>query len=213
MLLVVLGPVVPGSIRAILAPERLLNRGAVITNRALLANVIGELVVLVLLGLVLRARGWTLARLGLRPAWLDPALALPLAVACYAGYWILWFGVVSFWPGLMQTTATIATHLVGSDLRWPSVVLVSMVNPVFEEVFLCAYLIAALRERIGVTAAINVSAALRVFGHFYQGALGVLSIVPMGLLFAYWFARTGRLWPLILAHAVIDFVALAASIR
>ena len=28
---------------------------------------------------------------------------------------------------------------------------------------------------------------------------------------AYWFARTGRLWPLIVAHVVMDFVPLWAS--
>jgi membrane protease YdiL (CAAX protease family) len=75
-------------------------------------------------------------------------------------------------------------------------------------VFLCGYVIAALRERIGVTAAINVSAGVRVFCHFYQGALGVLGIVPIALLFAYWYARSGRLWSLVVAHAILDITAL-----
>jgi membrane protease YdiL (CAAX protease family) len=57
-----------------------------------------------------------------------------------------------------------------------------------------------------------VSAGIRVFYHFYQGAVGVVGIAPMALLFAYWFARTGRLWPLIVAHALTDFAGLAASI-
>jgi membrane protease YdiL (CAAX protease family) len=67
------------------------------------------------------------------------------------------------------------------------------------------------KDRVGVTTAVNVSAAIRVFYHFYQGAVGVVGIAPMALLFAYWFARTGRLWPLIVAHALTDFWALAAS--
>ncbi len=74
---------------------------------------------------------------------------------------------------------------------------------------MCAYLITALKERFGTTTAINVSAGIRVFYHFYQGALAVLSITPMALLFGYWFARTGRLWPLIVAHALQDFIALS----
>jgi membrane protease YdiL (CAAX protease family) len=88
---------------------------------------------------------------------------------------------------------------------------VSLLNPVFEEVFVCGYVISALKERRGTTTAINVSAGIRVFYHFYQGALGILGITPMALIFAYWFARTGRLWPLIVAHAVSDFVALAVG--
>ena len=71
-------------------------------------------------------------------------------------------------------------------------VAVSAINPVFEEVF--------------------VSAGIRVFHHFYQGAVGVVGVAPLALLYAYWFARTGRLWPLIVAHALTDFTALAISI-
>jgi membrane protease YdiL (CAAX protease family) len=76
----------------------------------------------------------------------------------------------------------------------------------------CAYVITALKERFGVTTAVNVSAGIRLFYHFYQGAVGVVGIAPLALLFAYWFARTGRLWPLIVAHALMDFTALAASV-
>ena len=39
----------------------------------------------------------------------------------------------------------------------------------------------------------------------------LLFSLAMGLAFAYWFARNGRLWPLIAAHAVLDFFALAGE--
>jgi membrane protease YdiL (CAAX protease family) len=54
---------------------------------------------------------------------------------------------------------------------------------VFEELFVCGYVITALKERFGTTAAINVSAGIRVFYHFYQGALGA-----------------GRDWPTVRPH-------------
>jgi membrane protease YdiL (CAAX protease family) len=57
---------------------------------------------------------------------------------------------------------------------------------------------------------VNVSVALRLVCHLYQGTLGVLSVIPVGLIFAYWYVRTGRLWPLIVAHALLDFISLAA---
>jgi membrane protease YdiL (CAAX protease family) len=179
-----------------------------ITSRTLLATVLYELVVLALLGAFLRLRGWTLERLGLKPAVRDSLVGLALAAVAYLSYALLWLAAVAAWPQLGELAA--ATRLVGGHLSWGSVLLVSLVNPLFEELFVCGYVIAALRERLGVTAAINVSAGLRVFCHFYQGAVGVLGIVPIALLFAYWYARTGRLWSLIVAHAILDLTALAA---
>ncbi|MFD1296210.1 CPBP family intramembrane glutamic endopeptidase [Lysobacter gummosus] len=43
-------------------------------------------------------------------------------------------------------------------------------------------------------------APIRIAYHLYQGSAGVVSIVPMGLAYAWLYARTGRLWPLVLAH-------------
>ena len=80
----------------------------------------------------------------------------------------------------------------------------------FEELFVCGYLISALKEKRGFAMAVNASAALRISYHLYQGTIGVLTIVPMGLIFAYWYARTGRLWPLIVAHATMNLIALMA---
>jgi uncharacterized protein len=212
VLLLVFGPIVPRSLAAIFAPQSLFNRNAPITNRSLLWTAGYEVILLLLLALFLRTRGWTLARLTAKPAWLDLAFACALSIGAYAGSTLLWLAVVGFWPDVGRIAGTIAGALVGGNLHWPSVLLVSLVNPVFEEVLICAYPIAALRERIGVTGAVNVSAALRVFAHFYQGALGIFGIVPMALLFAYAYARTGRLWPLILAHAILDLAALAAHV-
>jgi membrane protease YdiL (CAAX protease family) len=177
-----------------------------ITNQALLTVALYEFVILIVLAAFLRLRGWTLERLGLWPSVRDSLVGCALAAVAYLTYALLQFAAAGLWPALVQ--AANASHLIGGDLSWGSVLLVSAVNPVFEEVFLCGYVIAALRERIGVTAAINVSAGVRVFCHFYQGAIGVLGIVPIALLFAYWYARSGRLWSLIVAHALLDITAL-----
>jgi len=36
----------------------------------------------------------------------------------------------------------------------------------------------------------------------------VIGIVPLGFIFTYWYARTGRLWPVVLAHALFDVAGL-----
>lgn len=71
----------------------------------------------------------------------------------------------------------------GGKLSLGNVVLLSVVNPIFEEALLCGYIVTALKERRGFWFAVNVSVALRVANHLYQGSMGVLSILPLGLLF------------------------------
>lgn len=206
-LFVAFGASVPQGLVALVDPQALLKRSTPpITNHALLATVCYELIVITVLALFLRARGWTLARLSVRPSGRDALAGVALAILCVVLYQLLWRLAVAAWPGL--GAMAMATHLVESDLQLPSVLLTGLVNPVFEEVFVCGYVIAALRESRGITAAVNVSAAIRVFCHFYQGAIGVLGIVPMALVFAYWYARTGRLLSLIVAHAILDVAAL-----
>jgi membrane protease YdiL (CAAX protease family) len=180
---------------------------APISDEALLGAALYELTILVVLALFLHVRGWTLERLGLRPSVRESLTGVVLAAVAYLAFAALWITAISLWPHLEELAA--ATRLLGDDLSVPNRLLISVVNPVFEEVFVCGYVIAALRERLGVTAAINISAGIRVFYHFYQGAAGVLGIVPIALLFAYWYARGGRLWPLIVAHAMLDIAALA----
>jgi membrane protease YdiL (CAAX protease family) len=48
---------------------------------------------------------------------------------------------------------------------------------------------------------------LRGTYHLYQGFGAGLGNVAMGLVFGYAWRRTGRLWPLVIAHGIIDAVA------
>jgi membrane protease YdiL (CAAX protease family) len=54
-----------------------------------------------------------------------------------------------------------------------------------------------------------VSTVVRLLYHLYQGPIGVLIIVPMGLLYGYVYARTRQLWPLMFAHVLIDLIGLS----
>ena len=210
VLVVAFGIFVPANIAALLSPDLLAHRATPpISNGHLQGLILYELVVMGILAAFLKARGWTLVRLGVRPTLPDTALGGGMVIGYYAIYWVLVVVLVTAWPQFAQILR--ATHLVAGDLQWPTVVVASVVNPVFEEVFVCGYVITALKERCGLTTAVNVSAALRVSYHLYQGAVGVVGVAPLALLFAYWFGRTGRLWPLIIAHAIMDLWALAAA--
>jgi membrane protease YdiL (CAAX protease family) len=182
-----------------------------ITNGNLQGTVFYELAVLAILAIFLSARGWTLERLGVRPTVRDTVQGIGICVGYYLFYCALVITLANVWTTFARLATS--THLVATGLEWQTVTAVSVINPFFEEVFVCSYVITALKDRFGTTTAVNTSAGIRVFYHFYQGAVGVVGIAPMALLFAYWFARTGRLWPLIVAHALTDFAALAASTR
>ncbi|GAC58055.1 hypothetical protein GOHSU_29_00380 [Gordonia hirsuta DSM 44140 = NBRC 16056] len=92
--------------------------------------------------------------------------------------------------------------------RYGTLVLIAIGNAVAEEVIVVAYFLVRLRQ-LGVSqsAALAGSALLRGGYHLYQGFGAGLGNVVMGLIFARWYQATARLWPLVIAHAVIDIVA------
>ncbi|WP_181700166.1 CPBP family intramembrane glutamic endopeptidase [Nocardia sp. GTS18] len=92
--------------------------------------------------------------------------------------------------------------------RLPVLIASACANSVAEEVIVVAYLISRLRK-LGWSenGSLLASALLRGSYHLYQGLGGGLGNIVMGLVFGRYWQRTNRLWPLILAHALIDAVA------
>lgn len=92
--------------------------------------------------------------------------------------------------------------------RVPVLVLSAAANAILEEVVLCGYLLRRL-DQLGTgrrTAAL-VSATIRGSYHLYQGLAGALGNLAMGLVFARYRQRTGRITALVVAHTAIDTVA------
>jgi len=97
-----------------------------------------------------------------------------------------------------------------TDTWWraPMLIVIAFANGWAEEVVVVGYLLTRLRQ-LGVSqpVALACSAVLRGAYHLYQGFGAGLGNVVMGLVFGYAWQRTGRLWPLVLAHGLIDTVA------
>lgn len=92
--------------------------------------------------------------------------------------------------------------------RIPVLLLTAFANGWAEEVVVVGFLLTRLRQlRMGPVAAVVVSSVLRGLYHLYQGFGAGLGNLAMGLVFGYVYVRTGRLWPLIVAHGLIDAVA------
>ncbi len=106
--------------------------------------------------------------------------------------------------------AVIPAELNDTWWRTPMLVLVAFANGWAEEVIVVGYLLTRLRQlRTRPVVALLCSALLRGCYHLYQGFGAGLGNVAMGLVFGYTWQRTGRLWPLIVAHGLIDTVAFA----
>jgi len=96
------------------------------------------------------------------------------------------------------------------DAWWAATILLlsAAVAGVLEETIAVGYLMTRLKDlRWSPWAAIAASALLRGAYHLYQGWPMALGNVVMGIVFAWWFHRTGRLAPLIIAHWTLDAVA------
>jgi membrane protease YdiL (CAAX protease family) len=179
-------------------------------NSGLVGDLVFELVQSLFLIWFLRIRGWTLEKLGLNVTLRGTLLGVGLLAFTYG----LWIGVqyLAGWIMPVEMQAAQARYPTASpDLSMSLMFLASVVNGIFEEVFVAGYVIAAVGPVRGMWTAINVSTGIRLLYHLYQGPLGVMSIVPMGLVFGYAYARTRLLWALIFAHIVMDIVGLALA--
>lgn len=89
-----------------------------------------------------------------------------------------------------------------------ALILAAAGNAWAEEVLVVGYLITRLRQLgWGKYTSLLPPAVLRGSYHLYQGFGGFVGNVVMGLVFGYYWHRAKRLWPLIIAHTLLDVVA------
>lgn len=96
------------------------------------------------------------------------------------------------------------------DVWWavPVLLLAAVQNAILEEAVVVGYLMTRLRQLAWrPVAMIAASALLRGSYHIYQGFGAFIGNAAMGIVFAWFFARTRRVAPLVLAHALLDVVA------
>jgi membrane protease YdiL (CAAX protease family) len=117
-------------------------------------------------------------------------------------------------PGLTLVWAAHELHLNASldvvsypDVwyRVPYLLMSAFQNGLSEEIIVVGYLLTRLRQ-MGWTdsRALAASALLRGSYHLYQGYGGFLGNAVMGLIFGWWFQRTRRVLPLVIAHFLLD---------
>ena len=153
---------------------------------------------------ILRARGWRQRRLGLAPSWSYTFAGVALFLTWMFAWTILARALCTI--PLFAAVLTSAPRMTNAGW-WPAVLLVVLINPVYEETFVAAYNIQAT-TRYGPGFAIATSTIVRVLYHLYQGPSAVISIGFFGAVAAAVYWRWRSAWPLIVMHAITDALAL-----
>jgi uncharacterized protein len=150
--------------------------------------------------------GFSPAQIGLRRFAWRPDVFGGVGLAALIGLPGLGLYVAARALGISATV--VPTELGHSWWRIPVLVIAAFANGWAEEVIVVAYLLTRLQQlRVNPVAALVYSSLLRGAYHLYQGFGAGLGNLAMGLVFGYAWRRTGRLWPLVIAHGLIDTVA------
>ena len=194
------------SVRALFGP--LTGRAALLfDDHRVWTLLVYQLSVAPVIAYILWERGWK---------WLDFSVQINtrgvlqgfgLAVVAFMA---LRAGVMLAAPSAEAAPAVAALPAATGILAVAGMLFASIVKAVFEEVLVCGYVIQSLRGRFGIALAVNASIALRMSFHLYQGPGAFLAFALLGLVFTLFYIRTGRLWPLIVAHALLEAIALLA---
>ncbi|MGZ5543525.1 MAG: CPBP family glutamic-type intramembrane protease [Limisphaerales bacterium] len=169
------------------------------THASALKVVILELFGLAVTFWIARTRNWPLAAWGFRPSWkLTGAgvllgLVMTLVIAAIAAT------ANAVFPGMVHRYSV-------SDLSLPVLLLLGVINPIWEEALETGYFVQSL-QRYGMWTAVLASALFRTFLHAYHGITALLIIFPIGLIFGFIYWKWRRLWPLIIAHILFDLYA------
>jgi membrane protease YdiL (CAAX protease family) len=162
--------------------------------------------VMLALGLLSEGGRSAVRRLGLdlgRP-WRD--LGAGVLLAALIGLPGLAFYFFGRWIGITAEIVPAALN----EVWWavPVLILAALKNAILEEVIAVGYLTTRLEE-LGwpAWARTGSSAVLRGSYHLYQGFGPFVGNAVMGVVFAEWFRRRGRVMPLIVAHTLLDVVA------
>jgi membrane protease YdiL (CAAX protease family) len=170
-----------------------------INNAGCCVILIGELLLLPTVLWIGKIRGWSPATFGFLASWKGTAAGVLLFIVAQ----------------LTMVGTGIGAQLLHPErppfgvarLAIPLVLLVSIINPVFEEVLEAGYFIRSL-QGFGMWPAVLAAALFRVTLHWWLGINAALSVFALGILFGLVYWRWRQLWPLVIAHWLCDMVGL-----
>jgi len=168
-----------------------------------------EITSLLLLVYVLSRRKLRLTDMGLRWSIRELFRGIGLFVGSYCAYFLGYLVIHAIHRAIFGA-AQIGTSTGSSwgHIGYLAIPFV-LVNPVFEEMIVRAYLMTEIRELTGSeTLAVVLSVGVQVSYHLYYGWQGALMLIFPFLVFAVYYARTRNATPVLLAHGITDAISI-----
>lgn len=149
--------------------------------------------------IILRSRGWTTKNFHFQITTTQTFLGVIVSVIDCLFYWSTEFALKTF-------SALPSPNLIIGNISLTTAIATALVNPLYEEFFVVAYTIERMEKAHGRYFAIALSAFVRFSYHLYQGPTSIW-IFLMGLLHAFIYTKWRKIWPLVIAHAILNFMA------
>lgn len=170
-------------------------------------GIFSELTALALLLYVLSRQGRTFTDLGVSFRWRDLFSAAILVACGYIGYLAVYYAAYYAYHlvtgRVFSGSVGYVEHLRVKLTWWYGCYLA--LNPCFEELIVRAYTISEVQALTQSTAvAVMASVALQSAYHLHYGWFGVVSLMPQFVIYSWYYARSGRIVPVIIAHLVFD---------
>ena len=191
---------IAGSIEVVVRHFRHITQRQFMFPDRILPLVMGyELLALAAVFWIGRVRGWSFFSFGFRISWATTGVGILLF-----GGGALFLKFVA--PAGMIDAAGRPGPLSGVATL-PVVLLFCVINPFFEETMETGYFVHRLQGH-GMWSAVLASACFRAVLHAFFGLMGMALVLCVGVVFGLVYWRWRSLWPLLLAHALMDYMLL-----
>lgn len=174
-------------------------------------GLIYELLALAVMTYVLSRQGRSLKQIGLSFSWIDVLVSILLIVVAYVAFIIsykaIYYGYY-FASGRSLIQQNRSPNIIDAGITTGTILFV-IINPVYEELIVRAYVISEVRYLTGSgIVGVIVSVVIQTIYHLYQGTLAAFALGVMFLVFSIYYLKFKRIVPVILAHFFFDVLAL-----
>lgn len=176
------------------------------------SKIISDLAVIAVLLYVLFRQGRNLSHLGFNPVKKDIIISLGLAIVAYLSFICCWY---LFASGYYLNTGYVLGENAPKNIgflksgitAWSLTAM--LVNPFYEEIIVRAYVMSEVKYLTNSKfLAIIISVLIQTSYHLYQGLASAWALAPMFLIYSLYYAKSRRIFPIILAHMYFDLMAL-----
>lgn len=173
-----------------------------------------EILLLLLVWHILRLNGETFADLTEPFHGKDVFRGVGLSIWCYVSYYGLAVLLMKVAGGISDAERSRRSLDIFHSQFSAFYLIGAIVNPFGEEVLVRGFLQTRLRQAgHGALVAVGVSVALQTSYHLYQGLIPCLALAPGFLVFAAYYQAHRRLWPVLIAHLILDLWAMLAYMK